>query len=163
MKKNLLLLATLFFISQTFGATILKPSKPKASEITVQIGSMGKTINLQKLSTISLKEFEDLSGKKMKLADKIVFKIAQRKLRHSINEDGTINNKRLAEAYTKGFFDAHDFHLGGFLLGFLLSFIGVIIAYCINDDFKSDRRYWAWRGLLAGLLLSLAILGAAGI
>ena len=162
MKKIFILFTTLFFLSQTYGTTTIKPPKLKASDILIPIGNTGRSINLDELSVISLKDLQQLTSKNLKLSDKISFKMAQRKLRRTINEDGTINNTCLKKACKKGFFDNHPFHVGGFLLGFFLSLIGVLISYFINDDLKPDRTYWAWRGCLTVLLLAAAILAAAG-
>ncbi len=127
------------------------------------IGKTGKSINLQEFSTISITGFQQLIGKKLKFSERIAFKVAQQKIRHTINDDGTINNKFFKRAYKKRLFNDHEFNFGGFALGFFLSLIGVLIAYLINDDYSSDRRYWAWRGFIAGLLIAAAILSAAGI
>ena len=84
----------------------------------------------------------------------------QKKIRNSINTDGTVNNKMFQKIYKSGLFGNHPFHFGGFVLGFFLSFIGVLIAYLIRDDDeerRSDRRYWAWEGLLFGLLIVVAL------
>ena len=163
MKKILTLFTALFFITQIFGAVTTTTSTLKAEEIVIPVGNTGKSINLQELSTISLKDFQQLTGRKLRFSDKVAFKLAQRKLRSNINEDGVISNKNFERAYKSGFFGAHDFSLSGFALGFFLSLVGVLIAYLINDDVKPDRTYWAWRGFFAGLAIALAILGAAGI
>jgi len=44
-------------------------------------------------------------------------------------------------------------------LGFLLNLVGVLIAYLIKDDYKSNRVKWAWigLGLNIGLTLILAL------
>ena len=160
MKKILFCFITLFFLTQTYGSAIITSPAVKASEIEIQIGNTGKSINLWDFSVISLKDFQQLTGKKLKLSEKIAFKLAQRKIRHSINNDGTINNKLFKRAYKKRLFNDHEFSFGGFALGFFLSLIGVLIAYLINDDYSSDRRYWAWRGFLSGLLLAAAVYSA---
>ncbi len=134
-----------------------KPTKPNASEIMISIGGTGQKISLLDLSTIKTKDVEKLTGKKMKLIDKVGFKIAQKQLRSSINPDGTINNNKLAKAASKKAPDGSGFHLGGFALGFLLGLIGVLIAYLINDDLKSTRTKWAWIGFGVVLVLYLII------
>ncbi|HEV8284858.1 MAG TPA: hypothetical protein VGQ09_11150 [Chitinophagaceae bacterium] len=77
----------------------------------------------------------------MSLVEKISFKIAQRKLRKSINADGTIESKKLVIFFQKKV-GRYGFHLGGFALGFLLGLIGVLIAYLIIDDYKPNRVRW---------------------
>ena len=94
------------------------------------------------LSTIDVKDFENLSGRHLKFFDRLGFKLAQKKLRNSINADGTIDNKKLNKFLNQGDHST-GFHLGGFALGFLVGLIGVLIAYLINDDNKQNRVKWA--------------------
>jgi len=129
----------------------------KASEIILPLGATGKYINLAELSEIKVADYEKLAGKKMRWIDRIGFKLAQRQLRNSINADGTVNSKRLAKLASRKDGET-GFHVGGFALGFLLGLIGVLIAYLINDDKKSNRVKWAWIGV--GVLLVLILLTA---
>jgi hypothetical protein len=135
----------------------------KASAIRIPIGSTGKFINLQELSTIKTSDFEVLSGRKMSWFRRMEFKLAQKKIRHSINADGTVNDKRLA-TMGGGYYDDDDnsFHIGGFALGFFLGLLGVIIAYIINDDNHHRRVRWAWFGfgIFIAVLLVVAALAA---
>ena len=117
----------------------------KASDIRLPVGNTGQTINLQELSTMKVADYEKMTGKKMGFFHRLEFKLAQKKLRSSINEDGTVNNKRL-EKMARYYDGDTGFHAGGFFLGFLLGLIGVLIAYLINDEKKSNRVKWAWIG-----------------
>ena len=112
--------------------------------------------NNSRSSTRLLEGVEKITGKKMKFFDRVGFKIAQKKLRSSINHDGTLNSKKLEKNFRK-MADGGGFHLGGFALGFLLGLIGVLVAYLLNDDLKSSRVKWAWLGLLAGFVFWLLI------
>jgi hypothetical protein len=131
-----------------------------AADILIPVGKSGQKISLLELSQMKVKDFEKISGKEMKFTDKIGFKIAQKELRNSINNDGTINNKKLNKFLAKAE-GTSGFHLGGFALGFLLGLIGVLIAYLINDDKKSNRVKWAWIGLAAIVVLWIIIAVAA--
>lgn len=159
-KITFFLLACIFLFQTANAVTINAPVK--ASDIIVPLGKTGKTINLQTLSVISTEQFEDLTGKKLGVADKLMFKAAQRKIRNSINKDGTINNKKIERLYHRKYdSDDHGFNLGGFALGFLLGLVGVLIAYIINNDRNHSRRTWAWIGFGIFLVLYLIIAAAS--
>jgi len=125
----------------------------KASEVFVPVGSTGKSISLLDLSRMSVKEFQAYTGKKMSFGNRLMFKAARAQLKKDINPDGTLNTKKMAKLLTKGTDVTAGFHLGGFLLGLLLSLIGVLIAYLIKDDLKPSRVKWAWIGALVGLII----------
>jgi hypothetical protein len=165
--KKFFTLTLLFAFFCAFNATTPAvaatfPSKPpvevpvlNANQILLPVGNTGQTISMMDLAHISVKDFQTLTGKKMKIWDKVGFKIAQKKLRDKLNDDGTIKTdvaKKLAKKMADG---PTGFHLGGFALGFLLGLIGVLIAYLINDDKKSNRVKWAWLGLAAWLVILL--------
>src|SRR3984885_9128074 len=128
----------------------------KASEVRIPVGNTGKFVTLQELATINIADLEKLTGKKMGLLHRLEFKLAQKKLRRSINADGTINNRKLAMLAQKDMDGTTGFHLGGFALGFLLGLIGVLIAYLINDEKHSNRVKWAWIGL--GVIVVLVLI-----
>lgn len=163
MKKLLFLLTSFCLFTTSFAAFEIKPVAKKATEIFLPVGKDVK-ISLIDLSVISVKDFEKLTGKHLNFIDRIGFKAGQKKLRKSINTDGTINNKRLLK-FTDGDGDhSSGFHVGGFLLGFFLAAIGVLIAYVAggDEDVKRNRTKWAWIGfgLYAAIIITLALLGA---
>ena len=153
MKKILFLLAA-FVIMQTVGAAIAPSAKIKASEAMIPVGATGKQISMQELSTISVNDFEQLTGKKMGSVDKLMFKTAQKKLRHTIDKDGNIKNKKIEKLYKKHGATS-GFNIGGFALGFFLFLIGVLIAYLISADDQANFRKWAWVGAAVSLVIIL--------
>ena len=132
----------------------------KASEVFLPIGKSGQMISIEDLSVIKAKDFEELSGKKMRLIDKVGFSMTQKQLRKTINRDGTFNQKKAEKFLSRYAEGSSGFHAGGFFLGFLLGLIGVLIAYLINDDKKKSRVKWAWLGLLISIPISILILVA---
>ncbi len=152
MKKLLFTLLAFAFIASSTAFSVVTSAHKKAAEIFIPIGGTTKSISVADLSTISIRDFETLSGRHLNFFDRIGFKMAQRKLRKSINADGTINNKKLEKFLDEGDHSS-GFHLGGFALGFFLALIGVLIAYLINDDYKRNRVKWAWIGLIAWVLI----------
>src|SRR4028119_34749 len=101
MKKILLAFTAFVFVTTSFAAFNLVEPPKKATEIFIPVGKSGARISLMDLSQVKVKEFEILSGQKMKFTDKIGFKLAQRELRNSINNDGTLNGKKLNKLANK--------------------------------------------------------------
>lgn len=157
MKKILFLLLAFGVYASSFAFSGFTSQPRKASEVFLPIGSSGQKISLMDLSTINVKDFENLTGRNLKFFDRLGFKLAQKKLRKSINNDGTIDNKKLVKFLEQGDHST-GFHLGGFALGFLVGLIGVLIAYLINDDNKQNRVKWAWIGFGISVVLYLIII-----
>jgi hypothetical protein len=159
MKKLLFLLIATALFTVTFGNRITEINPAlNAKNVLIPVGKTGKTISLMELSTISLKDFETLTDRKMKLFDRFAFKTAQKKLRKGIAEDGTIKKKKLQKFFGKAYAGETGFHAGGFFLGFLLGLIGVLIAYLIKDDFKRNRVKWAWIGCGIAVVLNIILI-----
>jgi hypothetical protein len=156
MKKFTTLLLGFCLLTTSFGSSGFSIVTKKASEIYLPVGSTGQKISLLDLSKIDVQSFQTLTGRHLNFFDRLAFKAAQKKLRKSINADGTIENKKLSKLLEDG--DAGGFHLGGFALGFLVGLIGVLIAYLINDDKKKSRVKWAWIGFGIGLVLYLILI-----
>jgi hypothetical protein len=158
MKKILTLVLALFLFGQTVNAISFSSEAKKASEILIPIGTTGKTISMQELAAISVKDFETLTGKKMGFADRAMFKSAQRKIRRSINDDGTLNNRQIEKFSQKYVEEKTGFNIGGFALGLFLGLIGVLIAYIINNDNNRNRHTWAWIGW--GVLVIIVLIAS---
>lgn len=106
MKKIVTLSLAFFILSSTFAKTNVvvlpeKPAKINANSVLISIGKNGEKISLMDLSLIKTKEYEALVGKKMNLANKLEFKLIQKRLRTAISEDGTINSKIMGKALVK--------------------------------------------------------------
>jgi hypothetical protein len=159
MKRILLILLSTAVFTISFGAATIeiKPSF-NANSIFLPVGKTGQKISLMELSKISLKDFEILINRKMNFFDRLAFKSAQKKLKKGINEDGTVQKKRLEKFMSKYYGGETGFHAGGFFLGFLLGPIGLVIAYVINDDYKRNRVKYAWTGLLVLAKIIIAII-----
>lgn len=158
MKKTAIFLFLLVTFNVAFSTTLPKTKPPlKASEIYLPVGKSGELLSLQDLSVIKIKDFEALTGKKMRLMDRIGFKASQNQLRNSIDRDGTFNKKKFEKYLNRKKADGTTgFHSGGFFLGLLVGLIGVIIAYFIKDEKKKNRVKWAWIGW--GIWVVIAII-----
>jgi len=159
MKKILLLITAVSMLTCSFATASTSRPPLKASEIFLPIGKTGAKISLLELSTISVKQLEQLTDRKLGLFDKVNFRIAQKKLRDNIDRDGTINSKKIERVMAKKSGET-GFHIGGFALGFFLGLIGVLIAYLLNDDYKHNRVKWAWIGCGVVLILNIILIVA---
>ena len=160
MKRILTLLLLCAVMLQSYAVGPTPPSR-KAAEIWLPIGNTGRQISLLDLSRIDVKTFETVTGRHLPFLDRVGFKMAQRKLRNSIQPDGTINSKKLERFLHSGDGDpSTGFHIGGFALGFFVGLIGVLIAYLINDDYKRNRVKWAWIGFGIFAVLYIILLAA---
>ena len=158
MKKTTVFLFLLVAFNVAFTTTPTKAKPPlKASEIYFPLGKSGELISLQDLSVIKIREFETMTGKKMKFVDKVGFKLSQNKLRNSINLDGTFSRKKVEKYFRKMADGTTGFHSGGFFLGLLVGLIGVIIAYIIKDEKKKNRVKWAWIGWAVWVVIALIL------
>lgn len=161
MKKIIFLLTACCLFISSFGAFEVKVRSKNADEIFLPLGKDRK-ISLSALSVISIKDFETLTGKHLNFIDRLGFKAGQKKLRNSINSDGTVNNKRLLHFVNGDGDHSSGFHVGGFLLGFFLGLIGIVIAYVAGgeDDVKRNRAKWAWIGFGIYVAIILALLAS---
>ena len=127
MKKFFILLLAVSFSGSLLASTAPVVGSPNAKNIMVPIAK-GKLISFEDLAYIKVADYEKITGKKLSFFQKLEFKLTQRKLRNSINDDGTFSNKRMEKMFKDDMSGASGFHLGGFALGLLLFLIGVLIA-----------------------------------
>ena len=162
MKKTFILFLLIAVVSATYSSTNTIPVSSKnpsikATEVYVPVGKNGQLISLMELSEISVKDFESLSGKKMKFREKVTFKMKQRELKKNINYDGTFSKKKVEKYFNKAALGG-AFSLSGLALGLFLSLIGVLIAYLITKGDKKGRVTWAWIGAAIGFIIWGAVL-----
>jgi hypothetical protein len=155
MKRLTIFLLAVAFFGQSFAAFVTKSEKAKASEVKVTL-SAGTQVSVAELTTMSIQEFEKANGKKLNFLEKRVFKMSQRKLSRMIDADGNIDQKAMDQFAAKELASTGDFNIGGFVLGLLLSIIGVLIAYLI-DKKGSSLVKWAWIGAAVGLAIYLIL------
>jgi len=163
MKRIIIFLAFISFYSAAHSVTnsmLVIPVKHPltAEEVYLPVGNTGRLISLMDLSRISVKDFEALSGKKMKFVDKMNFRIGQHQLKKSINQDGTFNRKSIEKYLAAPVGPGGGFSLTGLLLGLFLSLLGVLIAYVIAGSDKRSRVTWAWIGAAISIIIWGAIL-----
>jgi hypothetical protein len=142
-----LLAFALTIINFSTSALTLPPSEPlpPRSESTVAAPFAGMTV--QDFLALTPRKYKELTGEKLSLTQKISLKLAQKKIRKAIKNNESIDQAQIANAV-----DTSDFNIGGFVLGLLLSVIGVLIAYLIGD---TNVIKWAWIGFGVFLVIFL--------
>ena len=163
MKKAFILFLLIAVVSATYSSTNTIPGSSKnpsinATEVYVPIGKNGQLISLMDLSEISVKDFENLSGKKMTRMEKVKFKMKQRELKKNINYDGSFSKKRVEKYFNKAALFGGTISLSGLALGLFLNIIGVLIAYLITSGDKKGRITWAWIGAIISAIVWGAVL-----
>ena len=153
--RNFLTLGLMSFcLNASFASVTVVTPILKASEIFIQVSKSGRTISLPELSDIKIRDFESLSGKKMKFFERLGFKAAQKKIREHISKDGTFTDKKWIKAIPKEDKEAKG-SFGAFLIGLILGPFGVLIAYTTKGDTKKNMVKWAWIGFATQIALLL--------
>jgi|SRR5687768_319911 len=143
---SLLVFALMIFNLTTSALTVpsTEPVPPK-SENTVVTPFTGMTV--QDFLALTPKKYKELTGEKLSITQKISLKLAQKKIKKALKNNESIDSATMANAV-----DTSDFNIGGFVLGLLLSVIGVLIAYLIGD---TSVIKWAWIGFGVFLVIFL--------
>jgi hypothetical protein len=148
MYLRMLKLTMLTFVFVSFGLVssgAVLPVEPLKKESTAV--SPMSTMTVEDFLSLTPKKYKELTGEKLSLTQKISLKLAQKKIRKALKNNENIDAATMANAV-----DTTDFNIGGFILGLLLSVIGVLIAYLIGD---SSVIKWAWIGFGVFLIIFL--------
>ena len=137
---------TVILMSVNFSAfALVEPSTVAPAEST-KVNALSK-MTVEDFLSLTPKKYKELTGEKLSLTQKISLKLAQKKIKKAIK-----NNEKVDEGTVASAFDTSDFNIGGFILGLLLSVIGVLIAYLIGD---TTVIKWAWIGFGVFLIIFL--------
>ena len=154
--KKIFLIAFVFICTQVSFAAFPPLVLPGADSSSTQaaLPQNFKDLNadqkrqlMEQFSKLSLSEFEQLTGKKLKGVEKLSLKLTQQRMKHQLKK----------KSYGEGLFS--NFNVGGLLLGFLLGLIGVLLAYLFSKD--ADLRKWTWIGLGFAVVLYVIIFALA--
>lgn len=138
---SILAAALLCFSLSTFALVL--PSAEPAAKPANELSKM----TAEDFLALTPKKYKELTGEKLTLSQKISLKMAQRKMKQAMRNHQPVDDSIKATA-----FDTDDFNIGGFVLGLLLSVIGVLIAYLIGDTVVIK---WAWIGFAIFLIIFL--------
>lgn len=107
-------------------------------------------MSVEEFLALSPRQYRELTGEKLSLTQKISLKIAQKKVKKALKHNEEVNAVTMQNAI-----DTSDFNIGGFVLGLLLSVVGVLIAYLIGD---TTVIKWAWIGFGVFMVIFLLAL-----
>jgi len=150
----LLLTAVSFFVFNTINAApsltiLVKPAngsvKPGPDPLSL--------ISARQFLTLTPKKYQELTGKKMNLFQKMEFKMIQHKVKKMVNRGEVVT---MADVKDK-FDDIGSMNVLGFLLGLVLGPVGVVIALILKEtgNVGSDVLTWSLYGLLVWLAIVL--------
>lgn len=139
MKANFFSLFLLVFTAISLNAA-LPPMKVATTDATIQLSS-------EDLLALTPAKYQELTGEKLGLKGKLALYL----LKKEVKKTGTTEPIQLEEelANTEG-----GFNLIGFLAGFLLAFLGVLLVFLLASNNKAMKRS-AWLGLGALVLVVL--------
>ena len=146
LRVSIMALALVIFNLSSSAVTLpsTEPGPPK-SESTVAAPFAGMSVD--DFLSLTPKKYKELTGEKLSITQKISLKLAQKKIKKALKNNEKIDSETMANAV-----DTSDFNIGGFVLGLLLSVIGVLIAYLIGD---TSVIKWAWIGFGVFLVIFL--------
>jgi hypothetical protein len=143
MKANFFFLFLLVFTTLSLNAA-LPPMKVATTDATIQLSS-------EDLLALTPAKYEELTGEKLGLKGKLALYL----LKKEVKKSGTTEPIQLEEELAN---NDGGFNLIGFLAGFLLAFLGVLLVFLLASNNKAMKRS-AWLGL--GVLILVALLGVA--
>jgi hypothetical protein len=141
MKAKIFSLFLLVFSVISLNAA-LPPMKVATTDATIQLSS-------EDLMALTPAKYQELTGEKLGLKGKLALYL----LKKEVKKKGTTETIQLEEELAN---NDGGFNLIGFLAGFLLSIIGVLLVFLLASNNKAMKRS-AWLGF--GIMVLLALLG----
>ena len=157
LKMYVLVIGTVALL--TFNANALTDlvaiSKPVPSTIIKDPNPLSLMTAKQFLA-LSPQKYQEITGKKMNLVQKVEFKMVQHKVKKMVRRGDVVT---MADVQKK-FEDMSSMNVLGFLLGLILGPVGVIIALILKEtgDVGADTVRWSLYGLLIWLAVVLLVI-----
>ena len=139
--KLLLPILLVAFTAQLASAVNSVKINPESDFLQINFG----VDNVDDFVKLSWKEAANAKQAKLTFKEKVVLKVAQRKMKKKMKKGESFSAENVYTA------TASDFNLGGFLLGLILGPIGILIALL----FGRNAVRWALYGFLVWIVLVL--------
>ena len=148
MRIQITIVLTLLILLSFQSQAVIKSVSPQESFLQENFG----IDNIQDFLDLSPKDITKNTGKKQKLKDKIVLRLVQKRIKKKIK-----NNKffDISEEYPNA---TNDFNVGGFLLGFFLGIIGVLLAVLFGGNAVKSSLI----GLLCWIIVLVIVVASLG-
>ena len=148
-------LALLTFNTANAVTDLLALSKPVPSTIIKDPNPLS-LMTAKQFLTLTPQKYEELTGKKMNLVQKVEFKMVQHKVKKMVKRGEVLT---MADVQ-KRFQDMGSMDVLGFLLGLILGPIGVIICLILKEtgDVGPETVKWSLYGLLIWLAIVLIVI-----
>jgi len=157
MRKSVLAILSMIFTFYSYSTSIYSSIEPKPEQISITIPGTDETINLAEYVKLKASDLKGLTGKKLTLKERIVFRINQKRIKKTIRKDGTID----MIAYEKAAKGPFKWHWGGFFIGLLVPILGMVIAAFIKDDQRKNRTTSACIGTLVACIAFIIFVGSS--
>lgn len=146
-------LALLTFNTAKAFTTLILISKPAA---TIKDPNPLSLITAKQFLTLTPQKYQELTGKKMNIVQKLEFKMLQHKVKKMVKRGEVVT---MADVQKK-FDDIGSMNVLGFLLGLILGPVGVVIALILKEtgDVGTDVVRWSLYGLLVWLAIVLVVI-----
>jgi hypothetical protein len=130
-------------------------SKP-VSSTTIKDPNPLSLMTAKQFLTLTPQKYQELTGKKLNLVQKVEFKMVQHKVKKMVKRGEVVTMSDVQ----KKFEDMSSMNVLGFLLGLILGPVGVIIALILKEtgDVGADTVRWSLYGLLIWLAIVLLVI-----
>jgi hypothetical protein len=134
---------------------VLVISEPTPST-TIKAPNPLSLMTAKQFLTLTPQKYQELTGKKMNLVQKVEFRMVQHKVKKMVKRGEVVT---MADVQRK-FEDMSSMNVLGFLLGLILGPVGVIIALILKEtgDVGADTVRWSLYGLLIWLAVVLLVI-----
>ena len=148
-------LALLTFNAAKAYTTLVVLPKP-ATLATIKNPNPLSLISAKQFLTLTPQKFQEITGKKMNLVQRLEFRMLQHKVRKMVKRGEVVS---MADVQKK-FQDVGSMNVLGFLLGLVLGPVGVVIALILKEtgDVGTDVVRWSLYGLLVWLAIVLVVI-----